>query len=347
MQAVVERTRFHSPGLAGRLLREAAEVKALDAGRARSLALLALIAVTRADRERFPGAILDRLLIQASCLMAEVGGLRGRPREVHLWLVTSISYLSNHPCDALERAFLCRTIGRERRREGRRDEALALLGRALEIFARHGETEESAETQVEEAWIYYDAAEPERALHLLRPALELLPAGERPAARLRGLGGLALSLEDLGLAKRADAALEEGMALASRVPLVPDAHQFELVRARIAELRGRMDEMIEVLEALFRRLREEDCPFEAAMVGLDLARIHLGEGRTPEAVLSSLAPLPAEAESAVRAVWELIASQDPDAEKALRQVQEDLGYARHDPGHRFGAAGSARKEDGI
>lgn len=340
-EAVMEGSRFRSPGLARRLLREAAEAKATDSGRARSLATLALIAASQADRERFPRAVLDGLVIQASCLLAEVDGLRGRPREARLWILGAVSYLNHHPSDALERAFLCRTIGLERRREGRRDEALALLGRAAEIFGGHGETAEAAETQVEEGWIYYDAAEPLRAYPLFRQALEQLPPGERPEVHLRCFGGLALTLEDLGHGKEADVMLAEGLALASKVPLLPDGHRFELVRARIAELRGRLDDTAEVLQSLVRRLSEEGCPFEAVTVALDLARLHLGEGRSPEPVLSSLPPLPAGAESAVREVWKRIERKDPDADTVLRRLQEDLGYARHDPGHRFAAVEGA------
>jgi tetratricopeptide (TPR) repeat protein len=338
MLAVMDQPRFHSPGLARRLLREAAAARAGDAGHARSLALLALAAAVWADKERFPRAVLDGLRIQAACLVAEASGLQGRVRDAELWLATSMAYLEDYPCDALERAFLCRILGLQRSREGRRDEALALLGRAVEIFADHGEGREVAETQVEEAWIYYDGGDPSRALLLFQQALELLPARQRPEARLRCLGGLVLALEELGRAEEADAALEEGMALARRVPLVPDGQRFETVRARSAELRGRAGETVAVLEALFRRLLEEACPFEAAVVGLDLARIHAMEGRAPElrAVLADMAPLPKEARQAVRVVLELLARADQETEKVLRWVQEDLGCARHDPGHRFG-----------
>ncbi|MES1242656.1 MAG: hypothetical protein ABUT39_13660 [Acidobacteriota bacterium] len=336
--AVTERPRFHSPALVRRLLRKASAVKAEDAGRARSLALLALAAANRADRERFPAAVLDGLQVQASCLLAEASGLQGRAREAELWLFASLAWLNDRSCDALERAFLCRTMGLQRCREGRRDEALALLGRAMEIFAGHGEAAEAAEAQVEMAWIYYDAGEAARPVPLFRYALELLPAGERPAARLRGLGGLALSLEDLGRGSEADAALEEAKGLAPRVPLVPDRQHFACVLARIAELRGRIGEAVEVLEALFHALREEDCPLEAAAVGLDLAHIRIGEGGTPE--LPDL-KLPGEAEAAVRSALERLAARDPDAVKILRRVQEDLGYARHDPGRRFERPGSS------
>lgn len=338
VQAVLDNPRFHSPGLARRLLAEAAEVRTTDAGRARPLALLAMVAASQASAERFPRALLDRLQVEAACLMAEIGGLQGRPRTAHLWSVAAVACLNHHPCDAPERAFLCRTIGMQRCREGRRDEALALLGRAMEIFAEHGETADAAEVQVEVGWIYYDAYEPLRALQLFRYALELLPAGERPAARLRGLGGLALALADVGRRREADAAIKQGLALASQVPLVPHGHRFELVRARVAELRGRTGEMAERLKALFHRLQEENCPLEATMVALDLGRFYVAEGKVPElqTLTASLPPLTGEAEAAVRAVWELIEKKDPDAEKAMRRVQEDLGYARHNPGHRFG-----------
>lgn len=341
VQAVLDNPRFHSPGLARRLLSEAAGIRTTDAERARPLALLAMIAANRAPERRFPRALLDRLQVEAACLMAEIGGLQGRPQAAQLWFVAAVACLNHHPCGALERGLLCRTIGMQRCREGRRDEALALLGRAMEIFAGHGEIVEAAEIQVEEGWIYYDAAEPLRALPLFRQALELLPAEERPAARLHGLGGLALSLADIGRRREADAALEQGLALASQVPLVPHGHRFELVRARVAELRGRTGEMAGLLEALFRRLREADCPLEATMVGLDLGRFYVEEGKAPElqtlmANLPPLPPLKEEAEAAVRAVWELIEKRDPDAERAMRRLQEDLGTARHNPGHRFG-----------
>lgn len=346
VQAVLDNPRFHSPGLARRLLSEAAEARVSDAGRARPLALLAMIAANRASAKRFPRALLDRLQVEAACLMAEIGGLQGRPQTAHLWFVAAVACLNHHPCDAMERAILCRTIGMQRCREGRRDEALALLGRAMEIFAEHGETVEAAEIQVEEGWIYYDAAEPLRALQLFRHALELLASGERPAARLHGLGGLALSLADIGRRREADAAIKQGLALASQVPLVPHGHRFELVRARVAELRGRTGEMAELLEALFRRLRKADCPLEATMVGLDLGRYYVAEGKASEleTLTANLPPLKGEAEAAVRAVWELIERKDPVAEKAMRRLQEDLGYARHNPGHRFGILQKGRRE---
>jgi tetratricopeptide (TPR) repeat protein len=338
VRTVLDNSRFHSPGLAQRLLAEAAEARTTDAERARPLALMAMVAANQAaPSSRFPREIVDRLRIEAACMMAEVGGLQGRPRAARLWFVAAVACLSHYSCDAPERALLCRTVGMQRCREGLRDEALALLGRAMEILAEHGETGDAAEIEVELGWIYYDAAEPLRALRLFQNALELLPAGERPAARLRGLGGLALALADIGRRREADAAIEQGLTLVPLVPLVPHGHRFELARARVAELRGRTGEMAELLEALFRRLREADCPLEATMVGLDLGRFYVEEGKVPEleALKASLPPLTGEAETAVRAVWDLITGRDPGAEKAMRQVQEDLEYARHNPGYGF------------
>lgn len=289
----------------------------------------------------------ERSFFEEGCRRAEMAGLQGRTLEAHFWSLALIASLNDSPSNAPERARLCRLLGMQRRREGRRDEALALLGRAAEIFAEHGETGDAAEAVVEMGWIYYDAAEAERALALFGQALKLLPAEEWPGARLRGLGGLALSAEDLGRPGEADAALAEGVVLAPEAALVPERHRFELVRARIAELRGRTRGMIDILEQLFHILREGDCPYEATMVGLDLARILLGEGWSPDEVLSSLPRLPAEAESAVRAAWERIVRKDPDAETVLRQVQEDLGYAKHNPDHPFGPPpGSAAKPAG-
>jgi tetratricopeptide (TPR) repeat protein len=338
--ALLEQARFQSPGLARRLLRESAAVRDRDAGRAKTLAIVALAVVRGADQERFPRALLDGLQMQASCHLAEVAILQGRLEEAEAWLVTAQVCVEDYPGDALERAFLCRTMGLVRRQEGRTDEALALLARAVEVFAGYGEEKELAVAQVEEAWIHYDGNDPARALLLFRQALELLPAGEWPAARLRGLGGLVLALADLGFEEDLAAAVAEGMALSRRVPLAPDGQRFEAMRARATELRGGVEEAAGVLESLFGRLREEGCVFEAAAVGLELARLYLRQGRAAafRGVLKDLGPLPEEARQAVLTARELLARGDPDAEVALRWVQEDLGYARHDPAYRFGVA---------
>jgi tetratricopeptide (TPR) repeat protein len=338
--ALLEQARFQSPGLARRLLRESAAVRDRDAGRARTLAVMALAVVGGADQERFPRALLDGLRLQAGCHLAEAAAVQGRLGEAEAWLVTAQVCVEDYPGDALERAFLCRSMGLVRRRECRTDEALALLARAVEVFAGYGEEKELAVAQVEEAWIHYDGHDPARALLLFRQALELLPAGERPAAHLRGLGGLVLCLADLGREEELVAALAEGMALARRVPLVPDGQRFEAMRARAAELLGGIAEAAGVLESLFGRLREEGCVFEAAAVGLELARLYLRQGRAAafRGVLKDLGPLPEEARQAVLTARELLARGDPDAEVALRLVQEDLSYARHDPGFRFGVA---------
>lgn len=288
----------------------------------------------------------ERSFFEEGCLQAERFGLQGRPAEAHVWHMAMIALLNNSPCNAPERARLCRSLGLQRGREGRKDEALALLGRTAEIFAEHGKTGDAAEAQVEIAWIYYDAIEVERAFFRFEEALKRLPVEEWPAPRLRGLAGLALAAEDLGRPREADAALAEGAVLAPEVALVPHRQQFELVRARIAELRGQTREMIEILEQLFSTLRKGGCPYEATMVGLDLARILHGEGWPSDGVISSLPRLSSEANSAVRAAWERIERKDPDAESILRQIQEDLGYAKHNPEHRFSLPPGAAEATG-
>ncbi|HXU29776.1 MAG TPA: tetratricopeptide repeat protein [Thermoanaerobaculia bacterium] len=173
-QARLERlhadSRFQSPALAEALLAEPAD----DPEQRRDLVQLAIAVL---DFEPEPvGAATRRASLRAAAHIAlgdvlrTLGDLDGAEAVLQFapeWI--------ERTGDVLDAANFCRALGALRRDQNRRDEAIALLTRAVDLYEEIGQSDAEARTRVELGELCLQTGEPGRALDAFLGALRLGP----------------------------------------------------------------------------------------------------------------------------------------------------------------------------
>ncbi|HEX6862223.1 MAG TPA: hypothetical protein VF414_05360, partial [Thermoanaerobaculia bacterium] len=184
----------------------------------------------------------------------------------------------------------------------------------------------------------------EAAIATLQAAAPLVD-GEREPRRLFALRfNLTVNLEHLDRHAEAETLLPEVRELAVRMGNALDLVRVVWLEGRVAAGLGRRDEAVLAFEQAQRDFTAREIAYDAALVSLDLAVLHLEEGRTRE--VRSLArqmmwiftsqKIHREALAALRLFCE--AAEREQATAALaRQVADYLEKARYDPELRFEA----------
>ncbi|MEP7010233.1 MAG: tetratricopeptide repeat protein [Acidobacteriota bacterium] len=98
-----------------------------------------------------------------------------------------------HTGDVLDAADFCRTLGRLRQGQKRRDEAIALLGRAADLYEEISQSDAEARIRVELGELCLEGAEPGRALDEFLGALRFGPVELTTGLAVRAASGAAES----------------------------------------------------------------------------------------------------------------------------------------------------------
>jgi DNA-binding CsgD family transcriptional regulator len=185
-----------------------------------------------------------------------------------------------------------------RRRQGRADEATAMLDRVGP----------SARSQLCKARLALDRGDAFEAAELGERLLRQVPA-DRSAARLPGLELLIRARIALGELSKADAALEALRVIQEQIGTAPLRASSELAEGMIAAAREEHDRARLLLEDAVDRFERCGGPYEAASARVELAASLLALGRGHAAR--------AEASEARRRLLELGAARDADRARRI------------------------------
>ncbi|HKV09800.1 MAG TPA: helix-turn-helix transcriptional regulator [Thermoanaerobaculia bacterium] len=341
MARVEAKPRFQTWALCERLCAESASAAGDHAGRALELAELALRVATlipglEAWRSRVQGyawAFVGNARRVGSRLDAAEEAFE-RARE--LWQAGG-----NAEAGVLDETRVLDLEASLRRDQRRLPEALALLDRALEVSVGDDAAERIL---LKKASTQEQMGNHEAAIATLQAAA-LLVDEEREPRRLFALRfNLAVNLEHLDRHAEAEALLPEVRDLAVRMGNALDLVRVVWLEGRVAAGSGRREDAVLAFEQAQRDFTAREIAYDAALVSLDLAILHLEDGRTRE--VRSLArqmmwiftsqKIHREALAALRLFCE--AAEREQATVALaRRVAEYLEKARHDPELRFEA----------
>jgi tetratricopeptide (TPR) repeat protein len=341
LDRIARSRRFASPALARLLLAEAGAGARNRPAEARELADLALAVVVRLEADRSGTITVVALRAAAHARRAEALWWGGDSTMAEAALAASLADLDATPIGEPEHALYCRVAALLRAGEGRLDEALALLGRAAQLYRDQEEVEELALCLIERGWLLV-AEEPDAALLPLWNARDLLARDAASGtlwAAVRVRQGLALCLAELGRPLEAAPLQREARDLAQGLAEEPDQLLAAWTDAQIDARIGRPRQAMEALPPLVERWLARGEGFSAALAALDLAELYVETGRWLDLVdLERLEPrlraagLPAEAALAYRAVVGLAHREPPSATYPLVHLRTWLGRARHRPG---------------
>jgi tetratricopeptide (TPR) repeat protein len=330
--------RFASPALARLLLAAAGAGARNRPAEAREMAELALAVVARLEADRSGTVTVVALRAAAHSRRAEALWWGGDAPAAEAALASALSDLDATPIGEPEHALYCQVAALLRASEGRMDEALALLGRAAQLYRDQEDAENLALCLIERGWLLVPE-DPEAALPPLRHALERHGPDTDLWASVRVRQGLALALAELGRPLEAAPLQREARDFAHALAEEPDQLLAAWTDAQIDARIGRPRQAMEALLPLVERWLARGEGFSAALAALDLAELYVETGRWLDLVdLERLEPrlraagLPAEAALAYRAVVGLAHREPPSATYPLVHLRAWLGRARHRPG---------------
>jgi tetratricopeptide (TPR) repeat protein len=169
-----------------------------------------------------------------------------------------------------------------RKDQRRFQEAEELLARAASLFDLAGEKAEAARPLLALGLMYYDRQEPGKAIETTEAALALLSLESEPYLYFGGRHNLALFLVEEGRFDAAADLLQADAELYERFADPWTLLRQVWLRGKIAFATGQLAEAEQAFREVRRGFIQQGNGYDAAMVSLDLALLHLREGRTAE-----------------------------------------------------------------
>jgi tetratricopeptide (TPR) repeat protein len=161
-------------------------------------------------------------------------------------------------------------------------EAEALLTRAAMLFRISGDSSGTAKVLVNLGELYFHQRHLDRAIEIVRTALERLSPDDEPHLYLNGRHNLALYLAEVGRYEQAAGLVAADAKFYRRFPEPWTQLRLSWLQGKIAAGLGESRDA----ERLFQETRagflREGIGYDAAMVSLDLTLLYHKEGRTAE-----------------------------------------------------------------
>jgi tetratricopeptide (TPR) repeat protein len=337
LERLEEQPRYSTLALAEALRREAEQAP----GPAPALALAkeARAVASRLSPERYGRAVVAELLAEVWCWEADARRRLGDTEGAERAFACVEERLEGEALDAPARATLCHRLALLFGEQARVDVALALLGRAEDLWEELQHLGALGEVLTARGWLYLTCEEPVKALPALQAALTLLEPTKQPVPALRARYGASLAYAKLGLHPESDQALQHALALLDRLEFDPHPHGFRWLQALVLNQGGRSAEALKVLGALRNDLVAEGAHYDVLLTGLELARSHAAQGQAERARLAlegasraaEQAGLPPPARAAVAFVARFALEGKGERSFLLPKLIAYLLRARHRP----------------
>ncbi len=171
-------------------------------------------------------------------------------------------------------------------------EAHELLSSAREIYRELGESHMEGRLSVIEANVYIKEAKPEASVRCLTSASEQIDEDREPRLLLVARQNLVLALADLGHYEKAELLLPALFNLTKSAGNRLDLLRLRWTEARIDAGLGRSSRAEMTLSDIKESFKGLGLPYDAALVGLELANLYSNQGRTREIKLLALELVP-------------------------------------------------------
>ena len=179
---------------------------------------------------------------------------------------------SGDPCQ-VGRVWYLQAILRDQQR--RFDEALKLYHDAAREFGAGRDTHLVGCTRIDRARTLRELGDLDAAVRSVRAGLAQIDPQRNPRMALVGKHNLTLYLQELGETEQATQLIGELLPIHARLGGAIDLLRLRWLEGKIAHLKGDLDRGREAFEEVREAFIERSMPYDAALVSLDLAAVHL------------------------------------------------------------------------
>lgn len=244
--------------------------------------------------------------------------------------------------DPVEEARLLDLKASLRKDQRRFKDAVRLLKRAIRLYRETGEAQRAGAAVISQAALYRVAGHPERAVRVLRQAVDYLDSTREPRIQLCARHTLAVALADLERFMEAQGVFGDSQLLYDRFPDAWTQRRRIWLEGKILRGLGQLEAAEARLAAARRGFLEQEIVYDAALVSLDLAAVYAQQGRFEDQRRLAREMYPIfrargvhrEAQAAL-AYFQEAAEEERASPRVVEGLLEFLSQARHDPGLRF------------
>ena len=183
---------------------------------------------------------------------------------------------SGDPCQ-LGRVWYLEAILRDAQR--RFDEALDLYRRAAREFQAARDMHRLGCVQIDRARTLRELGDLRGAVRSVRAGMSRIDPERNPRMALVGKHNLTLYMQELGESEEATRLISELLPLHARLGGAIDTVRLRWLEGKVADLQGDHERGREAFEEVRREFIERSLPYDAALVSLDLAAVHLRQER--------------------------------------------------------------------
>ncbi len=273
--------RYQSWGLCELILQKAAAA----AGEPLQMRELAELAVTMAESLRtmtYSPVLVQDLKARAWAGLGNSHRVLSDFRAAEQCFQVAESHLARGSGDRLERARLLDLKASLRNYQGRTEEAISLLNRAIAIYQRSGQRHLLGRALLNKGHVTMWTGELETAIALLRQGLSLVDAERDPKLVVTSHHNLAYVLNELGQHREALAIVSRTRQLYLEVGDRLNLLRLEFLEGQIALALGRLEQAEGIFREVRRSFGEKEMAFDAALATLDLAEVYARQGRSAE-----------------------------------------------------------------
>jgi tetratricopeptide (TPR) repeat protein len=273
--------RFQNWGLAELILQKAGQ----SMGEPRETREMAELAVTVAESLSpmiYSPALVQDLKARAWASLGNAHRMLSDFRASEQCFQVAESHLARGSGDRLERARLLDLKASLRNYQGRTEEAVSLLNRAIAIYQRSGQRHLLGRALLNKGHVTMWTGDLETAIALLRQGLALVDGARDPKLVVTSHHNLAYVLNELGQHREALAIVSRTRQLYLEVGDRLNLLRLEFLEGQIAMALGRLEQAEGIFREVRRSFGEKEMAFDAALATLDLAGVYARQGRSAE-----------------------------------------------------------------
>jgi tetratricopeptide (TPR) repeat protein len=279
---LLRQPRFQALGLCDLLLERCREAWTEEPARAVELAALAVEVAGRLDEAHYGAGLVEDARARAWAHLANACRIGSDLRRAEEALAAAWEHHRRAGEDAFTEAEIQSFEGSLRNSQGRFEEAVRLFDRALAIYREGRDRHLEGRTLLQKGMARGHGGRLKEAIRLTRRGLAAIDAAEEPRLEVVARHNLVVYLHESGESREALTVLERSRRLYDVLGEPLHRARLRWLEGRIFRDLGRLEEAEASLGEARTAFLERGIAFDAALVSLDLAMVHVRRGGAGE-----------------------------------------------------------------